>query len=345
MSAAPLSLVYVTAPDEAVALALSTELVQQRLAACVTRVPQVRSLFTWEGKLEHATEVLMLVKTETRLVDAVTALVCAKHPYAVPEVISHPLSAHGNPAYLAWVSASVAPPPPTVASPLNDAVVSRPNGLALRNQYLAAKPFPVIRLTDVFGNSFLEDVYDALATKATFEPRSNDLYLFMQSEDLRSIGEREPVIKQLAELLYSEQMLGFMRAVTGIELTNQVDMSATFYSNGSHLLAHDDRESTRRVAFILYLTPKGWSEADGGHLRCYYSDPITRMPDPHRYIQFLPEWSTLAFFSVSAQSFHSVQEVTTEKMPRVAVSVRLRLVAASIAQRRTQGLVSRAAVR
>jgi periplasmic divalent cation tolerance protein len=335
-AAATLSMVYVTAPDEAVALTLATELVKQRLAACVMRVPQVRSIFTWEGKLEEATEVLLMIKTETRLVEAITALVCAKHPYAVPEVISHPLSTLGNPAYLAWVAAAVAP---LEATPINAAVVSPANGLALREQYAATKPFPLMRMKDMFSNAFLEDVYDALATKATFEPRANDLYLFMQSEDLRSIGERESVIKQLAELLYCEQMLGFLRGVTGIELNNQVDMSATFYTNGSHLLTHDDRESTRRVAFILYLTPKvsawfcvegraahrpskGWSETDGGHLRCYYSDPNSRMPDPHRYTQFLPEWSTFAFFSVSAQSFHSVQEVTTEKIPRVAVSVR-----------------------
>jgi periplasmic divalent cation tolerance protein len=208
-----LSVVYVTAPDEAVAVTLATELVKQRLAACVTRFPQVRSVFTWEGKLEEATEVLLMIKTETRLVEAVTALVCAKHPYTVPEVISHPLSTLGNAGYLSWVSASVAP---LQATPLNGAVVSHQNGLALRDQHAAAKPFPLTRIKDVFSNEFLEDVYDALATKATFEPRANDLYLFMQSEDLRAIGEREPVIKQLAELLYSEQMLGFLRGVTGI---------------------------------------------------------------------------------------------------------------------------------
>lgn len=71
------------------------------------------------------------------------------------------------------------------------------------------------------------------------------------------IGEKSPIIKKLAESIYSEEMIGllvlfhlillrllsleYMSSITGIKLSNQVDMSATLYTKGCHLLTHDDR--------------------------------------------------------------------------------------------------------
>lgn len=178
--------------------------------------------------------------------------------------------------------------------------------------YCATAPFAHARVRDAFSTAFLEDVFDELAVQGNFEPRSNDLYLFNQSEDLREMGKHAPLMEQLARHLYSDQMRSFVGAVTGIALNDNVDMSATLYTKGCHLLTHDDRMTTRRVAWILYLTPKAWSEKDGGHLRCYFTDAATGMPDPHRYVQYMPEWATLVFFTVAANSFHSVQEVTSE---------------------------------
>ena len=181
-------------------------------------------------------------------------------------------------------------------------VVSEENGLKLRGGYLGAKPFPKFRLENAFSDDFLEDVFDTLATQGNFEPRANDLYSFNQSEDLRVIGETSETIKKLAETLYSNQMISFLSAITGIQLNNEVDMSATLYTKGCHLLTHDDRMTTRRIAFILYLTPKVWAEKDGGHLRFYYQFKKNKMPNPHKFEQvifcclFLSISSILLFF-------------------------------------------------
>lgn len=69
---------------------------------------------------------------------------------------------------------------------------------------------------------------------------------------------------------------------------------------------------------MLYLSPKIWAEKDGGHLRFFYQLE-NGMPNPHKFEQFLPSWNTIAFFTVSEKSFHSVCEVTSD-LPRVAIS-------------------------
>ena len=60
------AVVLVTAPDLAVARALAQAILEARLAACVNLIPGLESHYRWEGKLESASEVLLLVKTSRR---------------------------------------------------------------------------------------------------------------------------------------------------------------------------------------------------------------------------------------------------------------------------------------
>lgn len=94
--------VMITAPDEAVADTIASALVEQRICACVTVVPTVRSVYRWQGAIERATEVQLLAKTTTDRLDDVTAAVTRLHPYRVPEVLALP-TVGGLPAYLQWV--------------------------------------------------------------------------------------------------------------------------------------------------------------------------------------------------------------------------------------------------
>ncbi len=80
-------------------------------------------------------------------------------------------------------------------------------------QYVQALFFPHMRLENLFNEELLEDVYDALAAAGNFETRSNDLYLFSQSQDLRSLGEQHPRIAELATALYSKEMILFLSQV------------------------------------------------------------------------------------------------------------------------------------
>jgi len=99
--------VLVTAPSEAIALELGQRLVDDRLAACVSVVPGVTSIFMWEGKREEASEALLVIKTRAERYPALQQRVLELHPYSVPEVLALAVEA-GAPAYLRWVQDSVA---------------------------------------------------------------------------------------------------------------------------------------------------------------------------------------------------------------------------------------------
>ena len=58
-----LIMLYVTCPDEKVALEIANHLVTEKLAACCNIVPGVKSVYVWEGKTESSSEHLMLIKT------------------------------------------------------------------------------------------------------------------------------------------------------------------------------------------------------------------------------------------------------------------------------------------
>eukprot|EP01126_Amoeba_proteus_P039378 TRINITY_DN4148_c0_g1_i11.p1 TRINITY_DN4148_c0_g1~~TRINITY_DN4148_c0_g1_i11.p1 ORF type:complete len:110 (+),score=21.54 TRINITY_DN4148_c0_g1_i11:222-551(+) len=97
-----LSAVWITAPDDTVASALATVMLQKKLVACVNLIPKIQSMYWWEGQIETSSEVLLMCKTRTALVPELTAVVKGKHPYAVCEVISAVLG-EGNQDYYNWI--------------------------------------------------------------------------------------------------------------------------------------------------------------------------------------------------------------------------------------------------
>jgi periplasmic divalent cation tolerance protein len=100
-------LVLTNLPDAEAARTLAARLVEQRLAACVNMLAPCRSVYRWQGKIEEAQEVPLLIKTTAGRYAALEAAIKAAHPYDLPEVIAVPL-AQGLPAYLAWVAAETA---------------------------------------------------------------------------------------------------------------------------------------------------------------------------------------------------------------------------------------------
>lgn len=98
--------VYVTTPNSSVTRDISHNLVTNRLAACVSSLPSVTSVYTWEGKVETSTEELLLCKTTAARLPALTAAVLKLHPYTTPEVIACPVVG-GSQAYLQWVAECV----------------------------------------------------------------------------------------------------------------------------------------------------------------------------------------------------------------------------------------------
>lgn len=97
-------LVLTNLPDQASAHALATALVEERLAACVNLLAPCRSIYRWQGAIEDATEIPLLIKTTAQRYAALEAAIRARHPYELPEIIAVPI-AHGLPDYLNWVVA------------------------------------------------------------------------------------------------------------------------------------------------------------------------------------------------------------------------------------------------
>ena len=97
-------LVLTNLPDQASAQALATTLVTERLAACVNLLAPCRSIYRWQGAIESAEEVPLLIKTTSERYAALEAAIRARHPYELPEIIAVPVD-QGLPEYLAWVAA------------------------------------------------------------------------------------------------------------------------------------------------------------------------------------------------------------------------------------------------
>ena len=97
-------LILTNLPDEASAQVLATTLVTERLAACVNVLAPCRSVYRWQGEVENAQEVPLLIKTTEDRYAAVEEAIRGAHPYELPEIIAVPI-AHGLPDYLNWVVA------------------------------------------------------------------------------------------------------------------------------------------------------------------------------------------------------------------------------------------------
>ncbi len=87
---------------------LARRLVDERLAACVNRIPGLRSVYRWRGELHEDAEVLLLIKTTRERFAALKSRLPQLHPYDVPELVAFD-AVDGLDAYLGWVAAETRP--------------------------------------------------------------------------------------------------------------------------------------------------------------------------------------------------------------------------------------------
>ena len=95
-------LVLTHLPDRATALTLANTLIEEKAAACVNILAACTSVYRWQGAVENADEIPLLIKTTAARYPALEAAIRRVHPYELPEIIAVPL-AHGLPGYLQWV--------------------------------------------------------------------------------------------------------------------------------------------------------------------------------------------------------------------------------------------------
>ncbi|MBB5209717.1 divalent-cation tolerance protein CutA [Chiayiivirga flava] len=100
--------VHCTCPDAAVAERIARSLVEQRLAACVSIGTPVQSIYRWDGAIEQADEVPIVIKTTASRLDEIKVHILLSHPYELPEIVAVEATA-GLDRYLGWIRASTEP--------------------------------------------------------------------------------------------------------------------------------------------------------------------------------------------------------------------------------------------
>ncbi|MEJ5358103.1 MAG: divalent-cation tolerance protein CutA [Desulfobacterales bacterium] len=98
--------VYMTAPSLEEAQRIGRALVEEGLAACVNALPGMRSIYVWEGKVEEASEAVLVAKTTAAQVEELFAAVKRLHPYECPCMLSFKVQ-EGFAPFLDWIRESV----------------------------------------------------------------------------------------------------------------------------------------------------------------------------------------------------------------------------------------------
>ena len=99
-------IVLCTCPDLPAAHTISEGLLEQKLAACVNIIPNIVSLYQWQGKIEQSAETQLIIKTNERNWQKLQSYICQHHPYEVPEIIMLDIQ-DGQSNYLTWLASNL----------------------------------------------------------------------------------------------------------------------------------------------------------------------------------------------------------------------------------------------
>lgn len=94
-------IVFSSVSSESEAERISKQLVTERLAGCVQRMP-ISSIYRWKGEIESASEWLLIIKTNKKLGERLISRIKQLHSYELPEIVTFDVTG-GLPEYLNWV--------------------------------------------------------------------------------------------------------------------------------------------------------------------------------------------------------------------------------------------------
>lgn len=100
--------VRVTTDSQEEAEKICTAVVAGRVAACAQITAPIRSTYWWEGKIETAVELMILMKTTSERLDELVEVVRANHSYDTPEIVAVPITG-GLADYLTWITTETTP--------------------------------------------------------------------------------------------------------------------------------------------------------------------------------------------------------------------------------------------
>ena len=102
-------IILTTASSNKEAEIIGSKLVENKLAACVNIIPNVKSIYRWKGKINKDSEYLLIIKTVKRVEKEVFENIRKLHSYDTPEMITIPITG-GEKSYMNWLSISVSRP-------------------------------------------------------------------------------------------------------------------------------------------------------------------------------------------------------------------------------------------
>ncbi|KAJ6010118.1 hypothetical protein N7499_004478 [Penicillium canescens] len=215
------------------------------------------------------------------------------------------------------------------------------------SEYAKSSPYLHGVIHSLIESNLLRSVRDEIQTQVDFTEKETDIYKIFQSGDLANLDglddsslSKLPSVLKLRDAMYSARFREYLSSVTGSgKLSGQkTDMAINVYTEGCHLLCHDDVIGSRRLSYILYLTDPDtpWQAEWGGALRLF---PTTtkkdakgedvKIPSPDYSLSIPPAFNQLSFFTVQpGESFHDVEEVyhprededKSKKRVRMAIS-------------------------
>ncbi len=100
--------IYTTFENLNEARKVGRQLVKKKLTGCVNLIPNVNSIYRWEGKIEEATEIILWCKTQDFLIDKIQNIIQELHPYSLPAFVVYPIHS-GSEEYLRWLSEETQP--------------------------------------------------------------------------------------------------------------------------------------------------------------------------------------------------------------------------------------------
>ena len=182
--------------------------------------------------------------------------------------------------------------------------------------------------------SLLRAVRNEIQEHLSFTEKETDIYKIHQSGDLANLDglddaslSKLPSLLKLRDAMYSAQFREYLSSVTGSGKLSgsKTDMAINVYTEGCHLLCHDDVIGSRRISYILYLTDPDvpWQPEWGGALRLFptttrriekkkkgQEEDAVKVPSPDYSLSIPPAFDQLSFFTVQpGESFHDVEEV------------------------------------
>ncbi|KUL89771.1 hypothetical protein ZTR_00503 [Talaromyces verruculosus] len=218
----------------------------------------------------------------------------------------------------------------------DDAVISRfREGLfdaaeleSYTKSYATSGPYKHGVISPLIAPDLLRSVRNEIEQNLSFTEKETDIYKIFQSGDLANLDGLDdaslkllPSLLQLRDALYSSKFRAYLSSLTGSGPLSgkKTDMAINVYTEGCHLLCHDDVIGSRRLSYILYLTDPDipWQAVWGGALRLYPTTTVKdengediKIPSPDFTLSIPPAFNQLSFFTVQpGESFHDVEEV------------------------------------